>query len=461
MTIYRLGFNSYQAHRRLGLQVGMIRTIKYSFSAENFLFSATTPPVSGDGRSFSTSNVVQKTRKQIKNKNLKKDPTFRPCDIRIDSHTNKYMNKHKSKKTRDIELWNGITLEEFSQQLEADVDDVMDVILSLKDVDTDSIETEKSEINRDLWPILSEKLNFSYRRINPTKKKEEKVLIDKDVYKDPPADEHDLIGRPPVITIMGHIDHGKTSLLDHLRKSRIVAGEHGGITQHIGAFTVSLDSGSRLTFIDTPGHAAFTAMRTRGASSTDIVILIVDACEGVLEQTVESIRIIRQTRVPFIVAINKIDKEGANIEKTKKELIEEGVRLEETGGDVQCVPISAVKGTNIKQLMEAILTQAEILELKCDLKGRAEAVIIESQIEQGLGKTASILLQRGVLTPGAFLVAGNSWCKIRLMMDDRGTKLKKLTLVAQNDPKIKSVFKDHLGSHVVNIYNKILPDISK
>ena len=366
-----------------------------------------------------------KTRKQVKNKNLKKDPKFFNY-MKIGSYTDKYLQKNV-KKSRDLDLWIGITLEQLSQQLELDVDDVMEVILSLNQVNTDYIDSEKSEIkNTEIFKELGKRLHFKYRIVKNPDNNQEKTVVDKDVYKDPAPAESELVGRPPVITIMGHIDHGKTSLLDHLRESRIVAGEHGGITQHIGAFSVTLESGACLTFIDTPGHAAFTAMRTRGASSTDIVILIVDACEGVLDQTVESLRIVRQARVPFIVAINKIDKPGANIEQTKKQLLEQGVRLEDDGGDVQCVCISALKGTNIKQLTEAILTQAEMLELKCDLGGRAEAIIIESQVEQGLGKTASVLLQRGQLAPGDFLVAGSSWCKVRLMLDDRGTKLARL-----------------------------------
>jgi len=183
------------------------------------------------------------------------------------------------------------------------------------------------------------------------------------------------------VTIMGHIDHGKTSLLDYLRKSSIVAGEAGGITQHIGAFSVQLEGlKKKVTIIDTPGHAAFTAMRTRGALSTDIVILIIDSCEGVLEQTRESLRIIRQARVPFIVALNKIDKVGSNLEAVAEQLRQEGVLLEDQGGEVQSVPISALKGTNIRQLVEAVLTQAELLELKGDPKGNVEGVVIEGLV---------------------------------------------------------------------------------
>merc|ERR1719348_2162086 len=320
-----------------------------------------------------------------------------------------------------------MSLKDLAEQTGKDLDKLFDAVLNLKDIDTDYIQSETQPLNnRGLLQKIAKHLHYKNNFIaDPKSEKKEKILIDKDARSSPPPEEKDLIPRPPVVTIMGHIDHGKTSLLDYLRKSRIVAGEAGGITQHIGAFTVETDSGA-MTFIDTPGHAAFTAMRTRGASSTDIVILIVDACEGVLEQTVESLRIIRQTRVPFIVAINKIDKPGADVAKTKNQFAEHAVRFEDEGGDVQCVSISAVKGTNIKQLMEAILTQAEILELKCDMRGRAEAVVIESQVEQGLGKTASVLLQRGQVKPGDYLVADKSWCKIRLLLDDRGNKLSNL-----------------------------------
>ena len=366
-----------------------------------------------------------KVRKQIKNKALKKDPNFDPRSIKLDSFLEKY--KKKVKTTRTIDVWDSITIRELAEQLSVDIDELFDVVLRLENVDTDYIESEEQELfDRKLLNSLATKLHYKNNYVENPKKKHDKLAIDKDVKKDPPAAEKDLKSRPPVITIMGHIDHGKTSLLDFLRQSRIVAGEHGGITQHIGAFSVRLQSGNSVTFIDTPGHAAFTAMRTRGATSTDIVILIVDACEGVLEQTLESLRIIRQARVPFIVAINKIDKAGADVEATKRQLEAEGVRLEDSGGDVQCVPISAVLGTNVDQLIEAIALQAELLELKCDLVGRPEGVVIESQVEQGLGKTASVLLQRGVLRPGCCLVAANTFCKIRLLLDDQGRKLAEL-----------------------------------
>ena len=245
---------------------------------------------------------------------------------------------------------------------------------------------------------------------------------------------------------MGHIDHGKTSLLDYLRKSRIIDGEFGGITQHIGAFSVRLtkDAARPVTFVDTPGHAAFKAMRSRGAQTTDIVVLVVDASEGVLEQTLESIRMIREAKTPMVVALNKIDKPTADIEGTLEGLRVAGVVTEQDGGDVQAVPISALKGTNVDKLVEALLTLSEILQLKADFKGvnkmempvkpfsrsaifvgKAEGTVIESSVEKGLGKTATILVQRGAVKVGSVLVSGQSWCKARVLKDDQSKSVKK------------------------------------
>eukprot|EP00092_Neocalanus_flemingeri_P027609 GFUD01029958.1.p1 GENE.GFUD01029958.1~~GFUD01029958.1.p1 ORF type:complete len:752 (+),score=258.64 GFUD01029958.1:60-2315(+) len=385
-------------------------------------------------RTFSTtltcSGGNNKTRKMIKDKNMKKDPEAREKlkneQRKSSSHLSKYLNKPVSNKT--VQVWANMSVKDLSEQTNIDINELFDVVLSFKEVDTDYIDSEDQPLrNIKLLNMLANKLHYKNMFIaDPDVGKKEKVLVNKDARRSPPPEEKDLLPRPPVVTIMGHIDHGKTSLLDYLRKSRIVAGEAGGITQHIGAFSVELESGEMVTFIDTPGHAAFTAMRTRGATATDIVILIIDSCEGVLEQTKESLRIIRQTRVPFIVALNKIDKPASDVEMTKKQLEAEGVRLEGSGGDVQCVSISALQGTNVKQLIEAVLTQAEMMELRCDVKGKAEGLVIESQVEQGLGKTATVLLERGVLKPGGFLVSGNGWCKVRLLIGDRGDRVAEL-----------------------------------
>jgi len=379
--------------------------------------------------------MCAKTRKMVKNKNIRKGRIDQDADM--DNLVKKYKNPQnssyiekysKQKNSPKFDVWYSMSLKDLADQTGKDLDNLFDVVLSMKDIDTDYIQSETQPLNnRELLQKIAKHLHYKNNFIaDPKSEKREKILIDKDARSSPPPEEKDLIPRPPVVTIMGHIDHGKTSLLDYLRKSRIVAGEAGGITQHIGAFSVELETGETVTFIDTPGHAAFTAMRTRGATSTDIVILIIDACEGVLEQTKESLRIIRQSRVPFIVALNKIDKPAANVEETKQQLEGEGVILEDKGGDVQCVQISALHGTNVKQLIEAVLTQAELMELRCDIKGKVEGVVIESQVEQGLGKTATVLLQRGILKPGGSLVAGASWCKVRMLLGDRGEKLKAL-----------------------------------
>ena len=227
--------------------------------------------------------------------------------------------------------------------------------------------------------------------------------LNRDVIKSPIKFE-DLEPRPPVVALVGHIDHGKTTLLDRLRSSSVVDTECGGITQHIGSFSLNLGENQKMTFLDTPGHAAFKSMRVRGTNITDIVILVVDAAEGPLEQTLESLRAIRQSQCNMIVAINKIDKPSANIEGTKVALQEHGVQFEEDGGNVPCVPISALVGTNIDELIETIIVQAEVLQLSGDPKGPIEGTIVESSVEHGFGGTATVLVRRGTLKKGTYLV---------------------------------------------------------
>ncbi|XP_031562547.1 translation initiation factor IF-2, mitochondrial-like, partial [Actinia tenebrosa] len=222
---------------------------------------------------------------------------------------------------------------------------------------------------------------------------------------------------------MGHVDHGKTTLLDALRNSSIAAGEAGGITQHIGAFLVKLPSGEQITFIDTPGHAAFNSMRARGANVTDIVVLVVAADDGVKTQTVESIRHAVHAKVPIIVAINKTDKPKKNVDLLKRQLLSHGIQLEEYGGDVQVVEISALKGTNLDSLTEAIITLAEINDLKSKKDANVEGVVIESRKDKGLGPVVTALVQHGVMTKGKVLVAGTTFAKVRQMYDDRGKVL--------------------------------------
>ena len=231
-----------------------------------------------------------------------------------------------------------------------------------------------------------------------------------------------MASRPPVVTIMGHVDHGKTSLLDAIRKSNIIAGEKGGITQHIGAYEVETGRG-KIAFIDTPGHEAFTAMRARGAQVTDIVILVVAADDGIMPQTVEAINHARAADVPMIIAINKIDMPQANVERVKRELLKQNIVLEEYGGNVQGVEISAKLGTNVGKLLEMILFQAELMELKADREAPARGVILEARKEEGRGNVVTVLIQQGTLRMGDVFIAGNYYGHVRALLNERNNKI--------------------------------------
>ncbi|HEY6866619.1 MAG TPA: translation initiation factor IF-2, partial [Candidatus Eisenbacteria bacterium] len=236
--------------------------------------------------------------------------------------------------------------------------------------------------------------------------------------------EERLLPRAPVVTVMGHVDHGKTSLLDHIRKTNVIAGEAGGITQHIGAYDVSLPGGKKICFLDTPGHEAFTAMRARGAQVTDIVVLVVAADDRVMPQTVEAIDHAKAAGVPIVVAINKIDLPAARPDLVKQELAQHGVVVEEYGGKNVCVEISAKKGTNVERLLEMILLVAELLDLKANPDKRSRGVVLEARVEQGRGIVASVLVQNGTLRVGDAFVAGQHYGRVRAMFDERGRQLK-------------------------------------
>ncbi len=245
-----------------------------------------------------------------------------------------------------------------------------------------------------------------------------------DVIKEVEDDPKDLVNRPPVITIMGHVDHGKTSLLDAIRNAKVVAGEAGGITQHIGAYQVTTDGGQVLSFLDTPGHAAFTSMRSRGAQVTDIVVLVVAADDAVMPQTIEAINHAKAANVPMIVAINKIDRPAANPDKVRTDLLQHEVIVEKMSGEVQDVEVSAITGQGLDQLLEAIALQAELLELKANPNRAAVGAVIEAQLDVGRGPVATVLVQNGTLRQGDIFVVGEQYGKVRALIDDQGNRVK-------------------------------------
>ncbi|CAH1164303.1 unnamed protein product [Phaedon cochleariae] len=315
-----------------------------------------------------------------------------------------------------IDIWRDITLTELAKVFNKDINYIYDIFLNQYN--------NPNMVIRDI-KVLQQAIHRSGKRMRiiakPTDTNE--AVVEKDIHPRPPPLKSQLKPRPPVVTVMGHIDHGKTTLLDALRNSRVVDQEFGGITQHIGAFSVSLNSGAQITFLDTPGHAAFSAMRSRGANLTDIVVLVVAADDGVMEQTVESIKMARHAKVPILVAINKIDSPKADLARTEKMLVEVGIQVENLGGDVQAIPISALKRQNLDQLTEALVLQADLLEIGADPTGPVEAVVVESKVHPFRGKLCTVVIQRGTLKKGDILVAGTSMAKVRALKNDAGKVL--------------------------------------
>jgi translation initiation factor IF-2 len=277
--------------------------------------------------------------------------------------------------------------------------------------------TINQRLSKDVIVLIAEDFGF---KVEFAEEYEEELIKDEQV-----DDPGKLQPRPPVVTIMGHVDHGKTSLLDYIRKTNVVAGEAGGITQHIGAYKVTLDSGKEITFLDTPGHEAFTAMRARGGQAADIVVLVVAADDSVMPQTVEAINHALAANVPIIVAINKIDKPEANPEKIKMQLADKGILIEEWGGKYQSVEISAKFGKNIDLLLEKILTEAEMLELKANPEAKAKGVVLESKLDKGKGIMATILVQNGTLKIGDCFLCGIYYGRVKAMFDERGNRMDK------------------------------------
>lgn len=252
---------------------------------------------------------------------------------------------------------------------------------------------------------------------------EEQVDVIEELLKEEEEDETDMIVRPPVVCVMGHVDHGKTSLLDKIRSSHVTTGEAGGITQHIGAYVVETSNG-KITFLDTPGHEAFTSMRMRGAQSTDIAILVVAADDGVMPQTIEAINHAKAAGIEIIVAINKIDKESANIERVKQELIEYELVPEDWGGSTIFCPVSAHTGEGIDELLDMVSLTAEVLELKANPNRKARGIVLEAQLDKGRGPVATVLVQKGTLHVGDAVAIGSAHGKVRAMINDKGKRIK-------------------------------------
>ncbi|HET9174733.1 MAG TPA: translation initiation factor IF-2, partial [Pseudolabrys sp.] len=313
----------------------------------------------------------------------------------------------KEKLIREVTIPEAITIQDLANRMSERAVDVIRLLMK-----QGQMATINDVIDADTAQLIAEEMGHTVRRV--AEADVEEGLFD---VADDPAQ---LQPRAPVVTVMGHVDHGKTSLLDAIRSSDVAAGEAGGITQHIGAYQVTSPSGAKITFIDTPGHAAFTAMRARGAKVTDIVVLVVAADDGVMPQTVEAIHHAKAAKVPIIVAINKIDKPDAKPDRVRTDLLQHEIQVEAMGGEVVDVEVSATKKMNIDKLLEMIGLQAEILDLKANPTRVAEGTVIEAKLDRGRGPVATVLIQRGTLHPGDIVVAGAEWGRVRALVSDTG-----------------------------------------
>ena len=316
----------------------------------------------------------------------------------------------REKVVRDVQVPDGIAVQELANRM---AERAADVVKSLMQMGM--MVTQNQTIDQDTAELIVEE--FGHKMVRVSDADVEDVI---DQVHDKPED---LAPRAPIITVMGHVDHGKTSLLDAIRNARVVSGEAGGITQHIGAYQVE-QKGGLLTFLDTPGHAAFTSMRARGAQVTDIVILVVAADDAVMPQTIEAINHAKAAQVPMIVAINKIDRPAADAQKVRTDLLQHEVIVEQMSGEVQDVEVSAITGQGLDQLLEAIALQSEILELKANPKRAASGAVIEAQLDVGRGPVATVLVQNGTLKLGDIFVVGEQWGKVRALVDDKGDRIK-------------------------------------
>ena len=393
-----------------------------------------------DKNKYNNYDAKQPERKEKKNKNALREQHSRVNlgnikGLEFDSdnammdlyerNTDRVRKNKKSKKAKiesknqtliipmtNVELPEVMTVKELAESIKKQASEVIKKLFGLG-----ILATINQEIDFDTAYLIAEEYGITA---------EKKVVVTEEdiLFDESEDDEKDLVQRPPVVAVMGHVDHGKTSLLDKIRSENVQGGEAGGITQHIGAYKVKLN-GKEITFLDTPGHEAFTAMRARGAQVTDIAIIVVAADDGIMPQTVEAINHAKAAGVSIIVAINKMDKPTANPDRVKQELLENGLVPEEWGGDTICVPVSAMTGDGIEELLEMILLVAEVKDLKTNPKKQAKGTVIESRLDNKKGTIASLLVQRGELNVGDTIVVGNVIGKIRAMVDDKGKKVKK------------------------------------
>ncbi|BFU59847.1 translation initiation factor IF-2 [Rodentibacter sp. JRC1] len=353
-----------------------------------------------DENSKNTRNERESNRKKLtKGKNGKKGGTLQQA-----------FTKPVQVVKADVVIGETITVAELSNKMAIKATEIIKMMMKMGEM-----VTINQVLDQETAQLVAEEFGHKVILRNENEL-EEAVLGDRDV-------NAEKVTRAPVVTIMGHVDHGKTSLLDYIRKAKVAAGEAGGITQHIGAYHVEMDDGKMITFLDTPGHAAFTSMRARGAKATDIVVLVVAADDGVMPQTIEAIQHAKAAGAPLVVAVNKIDKPEANPDRVEQELLQHEVISEKFGGDVQFVPVSAKKGLGIDELLDAILLQSEVLELTAVKDGMASGVVIESYLDKGRGPVATILVQSGTLRKGDIVLCGFEYGRVRAMRDENGKEI--------------------------------------